>query len=141
MHQRPTWTIFSKNARGEASRGGAAEAERAVVGRDPPAPRRQGEARGAGPGEDRRLPLEGLVRGRDRRAPRRLRGPGPRRSLVLVRLWTALLDRTVLVMTRISFVSERLLRRALDWVDQVAHELRWDESQLSKSAARRSRRT
>ena len=60
---------------------------------------------------------------------------------MLVRLWTALLDRTVLVMTRISFVSERLLRRALDWVDQVAHELRWDESQLSKSAARRSRRT
>ena len=27
---------------------------------------------------------------------------------------------------------ERLLRKALEWVEQVAHELKWDDSQLSQ---------
>lgn len=35
-------------------------------------------------------------------------------------------------MPRISFVSERLLRKAFEWVDQVAHELKWDDAYLAK---------
>lgn len=59
-------------------------------------------------------------------------GDGSPEGERLVVLWSALLNRSVLVMTRISFVSERLLRKALEWVEQVAHELKWDDSQLSQ---------
>lgn len=42
------------------------------------------------------------------------------------------MNRTVLITTRISFVSERLLRKAFEWVDQCSHELKWDAAYLSK---------
>jgi len=59
-------------------------------------------------------------------------GNGTAEGEKLVSLWSALFNRCVLVMTRISFVSERLLRKAHEWVDQVAHELKWDPVRLAK---------
>lgn len=59
-------------------------------------------------------------------------GDGSEEGENLVRLWSTLVNRTVLITTRISFVSERLLRKAFEWVDQVAYELKWDDAHLSK---------
>jgi len=49
-----------------------------------------------------------------------------------VHIWSALISRSVLVTTRLSFNSERLLRKAIKWSEQVAHELEWDEGYLTK---------
>ena len=59
-------------------------------------------------------------------------GDGTPEGQHLVSLWSALMNRTVLVVSRISFVSERLLRSAFEWVEQVAHELKWDAAYLTK---------
>lgn len=59
-------------------------------------------------------------------------GDGSEEGEHLVHLWSALMNRTVLITSRISFVSERLLRKAFEWVDQVAYELKWDDAYLSK---------
>lgn len=59
-------------------------------------------------------------------------GDGTEQGEHLVHLWSALMNRTVLVTTRISFVSERLLRKAFEWVEQVAHELKYDDAYLAK---------
>mmetsp|Transcript_3234 Transcript_3234/g.7163 ORF Transcript_3234/g.7163 Transcript_3234/m.7163 type:complete len:1592 (+) Transcript_3234:138-4913(+) len=50
----------------------------------------------------------------------------------LAKLWTSLVNRTVLITSRISFVSERMLRKAFEWVDQTARELKWDAAYLAK---------
>lgn len=49
-----------------------------------------------------------------------------------VKVWRKLMERAVLVTSRISFVSERLLRKAFEWSEQVAYELKWCESDLAK---------
>ena len=49
-----------------------------------------------------------------------------------VAAWSALMNRTVLVTTRLSFISERLIRKAFEWSEQVAHELEWTDSYLIK---------
>jgi hypothetical protein len=59
-------------------------------------------------------------------------GDGTPEGEKAVFVWKTLIDRANLVTSRISFVSERLLRKAFEWSEQVAYELKWDEADLAK---------
>ena len=59
-------------------------------------------------------------------------GPGTPEGEKAVIVWKNLMNRTILVTSRISFVSEILFRKAVEWCTLVAHELKWDESYLAK---------
>jgi nitric oxide synthase oxygenase domain/subunit/hemoglobin-like flavoprotein len=47
-------------------------------------------------------------------------------------IWRELFTRASLVTSRISFVSEKLIRKALEWSEQVAYELEWDSAFLAQ---------
>lgn len=59
-------------------------------------------------------------------------GDGSEQGKHAVEIWSSVMNRANLVISRISLVSERLLRKALEWSEQVAHELEWDEAYLAK---------
>lgn len=59
-------------------------------------------------------------------------GDGSQEGEKLVYLWSALMNRTVLITSRVSFVSERLLRKAFEWVEQCSNELKCDPAYLAK---------
>ena len=49
-----------------------------------------------------------------------------------VEIWSNLMNRACLVTSRVSFFSERLLRKAFEWSAQVAHELELGDAFLEK---------
>ena len=59
-------------------------------------------------------------------------GDGTPEGEALAKLWMALVNRTVLITTRISFVSERLLHKAFEWSEQCKEELKWSDAYLAK---------